>query len=312
MLTVFAALTPIFLAIATGFALRKSGLLPPEQWRGVELLCYWLLFPALLIVSLARSRVSFAELSSYAWGLAFMVVTMTLVTWLLRRPLRAWMKMSGPTYSSLFQTVTRWNGFIAMAIIDDLYGPRGVAMLALAFAILIPWLNVVNIAVLATCAGKSKPTPRMILMAVARNPLIIGVGLGLAVKLSGLTLPGPIINTLDLIGRGALGLTLLALGAGLSWRAVRTAGPEIALSLVLRLIGMPLVAAFSGWLFGVSGAPLVIMVIATAVPTAVNGYILARAMGGDAEYYAAAVTAQVMASFLTLPPVIWLAMRMAG
>jgi len=58
----------------------------------------------------------------------------------------------------------------------------------------------------------------------------------------------------------------------------------------------------------VHGEARVIMIVAASVPTAVNGYVLARKMGGDAEFYAAAATAQVAASFLTMPLFIWWAL----
>ena len=306
------ALFPIFLLILLGYGLRKISFVPAEQWRGIELLCYWLLFPALLIVSLAKAELSFGALRSYVYGLYAMIIVMSLLMWLARKPLRAWLDMRGPTYTSLYQTVTRWNGFIAMAIIEKLYGAPGVAILALAFAVMIPYLNVVNILILAAYAGHTKPPARMILMAVIKNPLILAVLTGLAINLSGLQPPAPVMTALELTGRGALGMTLLALGAGLQWRAVKAAGPEIGLSVILRLFGMPAVAVACGLLFGVSGTPLVVMVTAAAVPTAVNGYVLARAMGGDAEYYAAAATAQVILSFATLPVWIWLAARLAG
>ncbi len=47
--------------------------------------------------------------------------------------------------------------------------------------------------------------------------------------------------------------------------------------------------------------------ICAAVPTAMNGYVLARTMGGDAELYAATATVQTVLSFGSVPLVIWLA-----
>jgi malonate transporter len=38
-----------------------------------------------------------------------------------------------------------------------------------------------------------------------------------------------------------------------------------------------------------------------------NGYLLARQMGGDAPLYAAVATVQTVASFLTIPAVMWAA-----
>jgi hypothetical protein len=311
MSTVLGALLPVLSLILLGFALRKSGLIPREQWRGIEQLCYWLLFPALLIVSISRARLDFAALLPFSAALLLLVVSGTGLMWLFRRPLMRWLGMGGPTWSSLFQTVTRWNGFLAMAIIDKLLGAEGLALLAVAFAMIIPYLNVANVLAIAASVGRTPPTPLSIARELARNPFILGVGLGLAFHFAG-GLPGPVETALSLLGRAALGVSLLVVGAGLSWRAVKRAGGGVAASVVLRLAGMPLLALVWGRVLGIEGTALVVLAMTAAVPTAVNGYMLARAMGGDAEYYAAAVTAQVMASVVSLPFFIWLSMWLGG
>jgi len=57
---------------------------------------------------------------------------------------------------------------------------------------------------------------------------------------------------------------------------------------------------------GLSGEAFEAALICAAVPTAMNGYVLARTMGGDAELYAATATVQTVLSFATIPFVIWL------
>ncbi len=312
MLAILSSITPVLLLIALGFFLRKSGRVPREQWRGMESVCYWLLFPALLIVSLVRARLDFLSLANFSYALLAQVVSATLLLWLMRDLVRRRLAMSGPTFSSLFQTVTRWNGFLAMAVIDKLIGPSGIALLAVAFAIIIPYLNVANVMAIAASVGRTPPTPASILRELARNPFILAIIIGLMLHFASLKPPDAVMTALDLLGRAALGISLLIVGAGLSWQAVARARMGVSASVVLRLLGMPALALFWGSVFGISGEALVVLVMTAAVPTAVNGYMLARAMGGDTDYYAAAVTAQVMISALTMPLFIWLAMRLGG
>ncbi len=307
MLAIFNSLLPIFLLILLGFGLRKGGMVPAEQWRGVELIAYWLLFPALLITTLVRSDVSFTALAGYAQALLWATLIMCLVMWLARRPLHTLMGVKGPAYTSIFQTATRWHGFIAFAVVDKLYGAHGLAVLAIAFAIMVPILNVVNILILTVYTGQNRPTAAMIGRNLLRNPLMWGIFVGLVLKLTQVLPPPPFMTLLDLLGRGALGVSLLALGAGLRWQALKQSGREVAVAVVAKLFLWPATAFAMALIFDVSGETFVIMMIAAAVPTAVNGYVLARAMGGDAELYAAASTAQVLLSFLTLPLVILLA-----
>lgn len=312
MLSVYASLTPVFILIAIGFGLRKSGLIAAEQWRGIEMLCFWVLFPALMITVLADSTLSFGEAAPFVLALFAVSIVMPVLMWLLRRPLEKLVGMNGPTYTSFFQATTRWHGFIALAVVGNLFGAPGLAVLALAFAALAPLTNIFSILVLATYASGRPATPALVVTTILRNPVILSVIVGLGIKLSGLALPDIVHTTLGLAGDGALGVSLLALGAGLSWKAVKSSGPAVLIASCCRLVLTPLVAWALASAFGVGGMPFVIAIIAAAVPTAVNGYVLARAMGGDAEYYAATVTAQVILSFLTLPFFIWAAMAWTG
>ena len=120
MLSVFASLLPVFILIAAGFVLRKAGIIPAEHWRGVELVCFYVLFPALLIIVLADSTLTFGETAPFALSLLVLVVLMSLGGWLARKPLNRLIGMEGPAYTTFFQTTTRWHGFIALAVVGKL------------------------------------------------------------------------------------------------------------------------------------------------------------------------------------------------
>ena len=64
--------------------------------------------------------------------------------------------------------------------------------------------------------------------------------------------------------------------------------------------------------FGVTGEQLLYLTLCGAVPTAMNGYVLARQMGGDAELYATVTTQQTLLSFLTIPAVLAVAGQFSG
>ncbi len=312
MLTAFNSLAPIFSLIALGFILRKSALIPIEQWRSVELICFYLLFPSLLITTLADANISFGKLLPFAISLFIVIIAICLLTWLSRVPLKKIWNVDNPAFTTIFQTSTRWHGFIAFAIVEDLFGTQGLAILAIAFIVIVPFINVVNIWVLASYASKQTPSPTKILITIIKNPLIIGIFFGIIINVSNFVLPKPIYSTLDLLGRAALGMSLLAMGAAISWKAIKSSGKEVFFASFIRLILTPIFAFIVANIFSVNADEFIILIIAASVPTAVNGYILARAMGGDAELYAATSSAQVLFSFVTLPIIIWLAMQFAG
>ena len=68
MLTVFGALVPVFLLIVLGFALRRVLLKKDIEWVGLEQLVYYVLFPGLLIDTLARANLgeAYADADEFA------------------------------------------------------------------------------------------------------------------------------------------------------------------------------------------------------------------------------------------------------
>jgi predicted permease len=80
----------------------------------------------------------------------------------------------------------------------------------------------------------------------------------------------------------------------------------LAIGVLTRLIGMPLIVIAMSWLVGLEGIPRSVAIIAGAVPTAASAYVMARKMGGDAELMSSIVTFQVIVAFFTLPLFIYI------
>jgi predicted permease len=120
-------------------------------------------------------------------------------------------------------------------------------------------------------------------------------------------LPGVIATTIDALGRGALALGLIAVGAGLHLERLLRPQPPVLIALALKLLVMPAFAIALGYAFGLHGMNLAVVATCASVPTASNAYILARQMGGDAPLFAQLLTLQTIAAALTMPPIIALA-----
>lgn len=303
---VFESQLPVFLVIAIGLLLRKYAVVPEDQWRGIELLGYWLLFPVLLMVSLIKMDLSNIDLGAISQAYLSAIVLQLMLVWSLRGTLRNKLGLSDRSFSSVFQTSTRWNGFIALAIASKLAGEQGLALVALIMAITVPVLNFVNIIVLTVCTSETRPTIKQTALNTAKVPLIWGALLGLAINLSGVLVYEPIMTTLDIVGRAGLGIGLLTVGAGISVQAILSAKTNVILSIVAKLFVFPLLVYIACGLFSVTGLPLQMAMLSASVSAAMNGYVLARKMGGDAELYASATSLQVIISLFSIPLILWL------
>ena len=170
MLAALNSLVPVLLIIAVGAVVRQLNILTAEQWSGVDRIAYYVLFPAIIIATLARA--DFASLPTLSLGLAlFGAVTIMAGLCLALRPLLARLiGLDGPSFTSVFQGATRWNAFVALAMAASLHGQQGVSVMAVALVAMIPVLNLMNVAVRAHFARGSLPGWRTLGRELAQNP----------------------------------------------------------------------------------------------------------------------------------------------
>lgn len=292
------ALIAVFLVIVAGQVARRWLIRDEAAWQGAERVTYYLLIPALLIETLAKAqlgRVPFIPVAS-ALMLANVVTCGLLLA--LRHRMAERFRVDGPAFTSIFQGVMRWNAFVGLAIVGNLYGDLGITLVSIAFAVLIPILNVQSIWVLRRYGSGSGGS---LWRGLIGNPFIIGTLIGLAMNLAGVDLPKPAASALDIVGRCALGLGLLLVGAGLRPADFVPPSAAMVIGVVARLLFIPAVGALAALALGLQGAALGVVIICLAVPSASASYILARQMGGDAPLMAAILTAQTLLSFLTMP-----------
>jgi predicted permease len=119
-------------------------------------------------------------------------------------------------------------------------------------------------------------------------------------------LPAPVLEGLHLLGSASLPLGLLAVGAGMSFTAALQGWKDIGVGSIFKLLLLPLFAFGIGRAMGLSGTPMGVCLVFTAVPVSVSSYILARVLGGDHDRMAAIITIQTLLALLTLPLVLGL------
>lgn len=297
------SLISVFLVIVIGRVAKQYLLPSDEAWAKIEHVTYYLLFPALITKTLATADLMTVPFLSIGLALLGANLLMFCALILSRPVLERRFAVSGPSFTSLFQGSMRWNTFIALAIAGNLHGATGVTLASVAIAALIPVLNIQSVWVLRR---HGSGTGGSFLRGLVTNPFIIGTVLGLAINLSGLPMPRSLIMTLDILGRCALGMGLLLVGAGLRIADLSKPTLPLVLGVVLRLVALPLIGAGLGILMGLSGPALAILVLCLGVPAASAAYLLARNMGGDAPLMAAILTAQTLVSALTLPVLLFL------
>lgn len=306
---VFTALVPVFLTIALGVGLRRSLLPNGAHWEGLERLTYFILFPALLFISAVRADLSEVNVVAVCGALISALVLLSGGIVLFHKRLVTALATDGPAFTSLFQGAVRWNTYITFAVVGGLFGTKGITVAAIAVVVMIPLVNIFSVLVLARFVGRAPPTAGYVLGQLVRNPFIWACGLGILVDVMAIPLPRVLLEFMDILGRASLALGLIVVGGGLDLKALARPPAVVLMSLALKLVVKPILAVAFALAFGLSGLELAVVAIAAAVPSAPNGYVLARQMGGDAPLLAQMLTLQIIAAAATLPVVIWLADR---
>ena len=125
MLDAFNALVPIFLVIACGILIRRIHYIPDNVWPAIDQLCWYVLFPILIVKTLALADLDSVPVRGLASALALSAIAIIALLFAIKPLLYRYLGISGPGFTSFFQGTSRWNGFAALAIIQALYGEDG-------------------------------------------------------------------------------------------------------------------------------------------------------------------------------------------
>lgn len=294
MIATAALVLPNFVLIFAGLVLSRRFAFGRAFWEGLEKLVYYVLFPALLVRSLATARIDLAAtgtLIACALGFTVLGLGLSLVPALLGVDRR--------TLASGSQCAYRFNTYIGLAVAGSLFGPPGVALAALLLGALIPFVNVTAVALLASNASRG------LALELASNPLIVSTLAGFAWNALGLPVPGFADQTLALLGQASLPAGLLCVGAAMHLGREGGSVPLHAWWLAVKLGVLPAVALVLVHVLGLQGMQARVLLLCAALPTATNAYVLAVRMGGDGRTAAVQVTLGTLASMATLP--MWMA-----
>ena len=291
-------LGPIFLLVALGAGLQRGGFFRPGVVPGMNRLCYWVALPALIVASLARGGVG-AGAGWGAWGgrgllvMAGATLAVAALGWLLSGA----MKLPWAERGTFTQAFFRGNlAFVGLPILLKAPGVDAAALMLLLAPMMVLYNVLAVAALVASRHGLGWATVRPLAGEWLKNPIIWASAVGGAAYTRGWVLPGAAGETVALLGKMAVPLALVTIGAVLAglptgaWRGATWAA--VAGKVVLSpLLGWGLAA----WL-GTGGSERLILLVGLACPTAVVSYTMAGEMGGDEALAAQAVVASTVVS----------------
>lgn len=297
----YARLGAIGLILILGFVLGKLKMISTATNRELTNLLLMVFMPASLFVAFP-TEYDETSLHLFFSGMVGGILMMFTVIFLSKIIFNKWWFKGNFRYESQFALIFNNATFLGYPIVVNTFGPSGV----IAYC---GFIIVFNVALFSygIWLFERKITPKL-LHSVVTNPNIIAVLLGMIVFLTGLTLPGFVVDSVKFVGNATTPLSIICIGFMLSradfkalvrkWRLIVTAviqlivGP-VATFLVLKFLNFPTEV--------VSVCTLI-----QALPTATSLGLFATKYGGNNIEASELVTVSTLLSVVTLPVMILL------
>lgn len=302
---------PIFLVIVLGYVLMRNGFFTGEFVRIADKYVFKVALPVLLFKQIATADIH----SDFDIRFVlFCMISTTLMfggVWAGARIFLKDKRMTG----AFAQAAARGSAAIlGIAFIENIYGSSGMGPLMIVSAV--PLYNIYSVIILTfgasdrqcrEASGKIKKT----LLGIVKNPIIIGIFLGLPFSIAGIQIPTIPMKAITSVSQTATPVALLVVGAGFQGKqAVAKLGPAFAAAFI-KLVGLPLFFLPAALALGFRNEALVAIIIMLGSPTTVTCYIMAKNMKNDEVLTSSVVVLSTLLSSLTLTGWIFL-MRSQG
>ena len=299
---------PLILIIITGNLLRRYGFYDAKDIKTLTKTLYWVVLPQLLFRTtftsghdvLTQPNLFIAATLAYTATLGFAWFAAAFI----------YHRGKPDTMAvSVMSSMRSNNIYLGFPVVQLAMGEAGLSFASLYIAVTIIAYHILSIsaAEIAQYGKLTLDTFKKTLKKLALNPMVVSCVLGLLLALSGLEkLPTAIDESMRLMGHAATAIALLGLGGTLDLscfsniiKMLRNTWEDCAIKLIVH----PLLMLFFLRLFPIQKELMQVTVMLSAMPSAVNCFILAREMGMDGDYSADLVASTTVLGAIAIP--IW-------
>lgn len=279
---------PVFSIVALGWWLAGRSRMDLPTLSTLALL---VTSPALMFSVLSGAEVDFER-----WGV---LVAGTLWIALGTAALAVlYLRFAGSNRRGLLLPAIFWNaGNLTLPLARLAYGDPGLEAAAVIY---------VTIAILNSTVGLWIAKGENGLSEIVRMPLAYGSIGGLALAISGGTLPRLVMDPIEMLAAMAIPLLLLNLGMHLRSLALRDIRHTV-IVVAIRVAGGAICALLFIAQFGVTGVDRKVLLLASIMPSAVINVIIAQRYSRDPALVASAVVLGTLVSLVTIPLVLYFA-----
>lgn len=275
----FNAILPLFFIMITGYLARCLKLIREEDIGRINSLAYHFLIPIMLFYSTYTSPAKTAmNLNLLAFSLCSTLLTI-LISIVFTLSVVKEKEKQGVIIHGLYRSNF---AIVGMAIATSLVGADNVAPAAALLVTAVPLNNISAVIIFETFNGK-KVDVRQIIIGIVKNPLLIGVVLGMIFSFMEIRLPEVINNTLSKVSQASTPLSLLMLGAFFHFDNVRKYKKDLTMVCLGRLVVFPGIFLAIGYFMGFRGAEFAALIALFSTSTVTVSFTMAQQLGGDSR-----------------------------
>lgn len=290
--SVLSAVLPVGCIVLIGFIFGKTFSLDEST---LSRLALYVLFPALLTDILYRSTITIKDAIDIFLAFTLTYLLLCLIAWVV-----GWKcGFSAIVQKSLVATTALPNaGNMGLSVTLFALGEAG---LERAVIYLISWNLIVFSTMPAIIKGGGFWSS---LIFTLKLPIVWGIILGLVLHSFNVKLPLKLDEGLHLLAGATIPISLLLMGIQIATSRFQIGSYEICASL-MRLLGGAIAAYLVAIFLGLKMLDLQVLVLESAMPSALTSFLIVNEFGGDAVRTTRVVVVSTLLSFLTLPLVLW-------
>lgn len=284
-------LIPLFVIAGFGYALTRAFDLSEDTLVRALTDCF---MPLLVFYSLYTSNLAVGETLSIAGASSFSVVFLALLCWV-------YCKLTGQRYAEFSLPVIFVNsGFLGIPLMELWKGFAAVNMIVVFDQIQNFWIFTFGIAVVAGGVKSSG------LKEIIKSPLLWAIAAGFTVSYLDIKLPGPVEEVARFGGTGASTLAAFLLGCSVAERRIKV-GIHVIAGTLIKYVGGFIGGLIACRIFGFQGSTRQVVIVASALPSAVFTFVLPLRYGITSELPGSMVIFSTLAGVVLIPALLYLA-----
>lgn len=300
---VLAIVLPVFGMMGIGFVASKAGLVSDRASDGLADYVFAIAVPVLIFRMLSEST---ASLTGSPWGYWISYFAGAAAAWAIAMVIarRFLDRDSREAVIHGFCSAQSNTVLVGIPLILHAYGEAGAVPLFLLLAVHLPLMMGAASLMIETAGGESGGIRRFV-RTLATHPIVLALVAGIVAHVTGFRIPELVRPVTDGIAASASPVALVAMGLALSRYGLTSDPKAAAVSSLLKLLVHPALVWLLGmYVFDLDPVFVGVGVLFAALPSGVNGYLIAARYKTGEAFASNAVALSTLLSAATVT--LWL------